>query len=61
MAGMTLKQYAHFRFFKLLDEYRDAKKRLATPEGKADFIRLSIQIHIAKGNVPKRLWPLVNK
>jgi len=61
MPGMTLKQYARFRFFKLLEAYREAKRNIGTPEGKQAFIVLSVQLHIAKGSVPKRLWPLINK
>ena len=54
--GMTLKQYARFRFFKLIEAYQEAKKHLDTPEGKQAFIVLSVQLHIAKGQVPKHLW-----
>lgn len=43
--GMTLKQFAIANFFKTLEAYREAT---------------SAQIHAAKGNVPKRFWPLVN-
>lgn len=59
---MTLKQYARFRFFRLLDLYRVAKKSgLKTAEDKQAFLLLSLQIHQSKGQVPKCLWPLVNK
>lgn len=61
MSGMTLKQYARWNFFDLLNKYREARKHLDTKEGRLDFIALSIQIHAAKAGVPKRLWPLVNK
>jgi hypothetical protein len=62
IVGMTLKQYARFRFFRLLDLYRVVKKSgLKTDEDKQAFLLLSLQIHQAKGQVPKYLWPLVNK
>ena len=59
--GMTLKQHTRFIFLKLVEQYREAKKHLDTKRGKQQFIVLSVQIHIAKGQVPKSLWPLVNK
>jgi len=62
ITGMTLKQYARFRFFRLINMYRVIKKSgLKTAEDKQAFLLLSLQIHIAKGQVPKYLWPLVNK
>jgi hypothetical protein len=60
--GMTLKQYDRHRFFALLDQYREIKTTgLQTPEQQHAFVLLSVQLHAAKGRVPKRLWPLVNK
>ena len=59
--GMTIKEWWKHRFFKLIDEYREAKKNLDTPEGKQAFVALSLAIHVAKGHVPKRLWSMVNK
>lgn len=56
MEGMTLKQYAKFRFFRLIKLYREAKKNIHTEEGKAAFLVLSVQLHSAKGTVPKYLW-----
>jgi hypothetical protein len=58
---MTIKQYHKYRFWRLVDLYREAKKNIATPEGKEAFILLSVQLHIAKGRVPKRYWPFINK
>jgi hypothetical protein len=54
--SMTLKQYAEFRFFRLVEAYQDAKTRLDTDEGKRDFIVLSVQLHAAKADVPKSYW-----
>jgi hypothetical protein len=59
--SMTLKQYAKFNFLRLVAAYLEAKKHIGTPEGNAAFIALSLQVHAAKGNVPKRMWPMVNK
>ena len=60
--SMTLKQHARWRFFKLIDMYRAIKKSgLKTVEDKQAFLLFSLQIHIAKGQVPKYLWPLVNR
>jgi hypothetical protein len=59
--GMTLKAFARHRFFKLLTAYRAAREQLHTAEGKRAFVVLSVQIHAAKAQVPKRLWPLVNR
>ena len=58
MAGMTLKKYAKRRFFQLCDDLREAKKRMDTDQGRKDFIVLSVQLHAAKGTVPKSLWKL---
>ncbi len=59
--SMTLREYHNFRFYRLLDLYREAKKARDTPEGRQAFLPLSLRIHVAKAHVPKRLWPLVNK
>jgi len=60
--SMILKQHARFHFFQLLNQYRAIKKSgLRTVEDKQAFLLLSLQIHIAKGQVPKYLWSLVNK
>lgn len=62
MRGMTLKQAARHRYIDLCSEYRALKaKGIHTDEDKTAFVRLSIQIHAAKGDVPKRLWSLANK
>lgn len=61
MAGMTLKQFHMNYFFRILDNYKEAKSRMDTEEGKKDFIELSLKLHSAKGFVPKRLWSLINK
>lgn len=58
--GMTLKQYRRRRFYDLLDAYLEAQRNIDTPEGRIAFIALSVQLHSAKGDVPKRLWPLIN-
>lgn len=60
--GMTLKEHARHRFYSLLERYRTVKATgLKTEDQKAEFVSLSIQIHITKNQVPKRLWPLVNR
>ena len=59
--GMTLKQFARHRFFRLLEAYRAARSQLDTEAGRHAFVVLSVQIHAAKASVPKRLWPLVNR
>jgi len=56
MEGMTLKQYARDRFFRLCEAYQEAKQKMDTQEGREAFIILSIQLHAAKGTVPKSLW-----
>lgn len=58
---MTMKQFHRYRFLRLLDAYREAKRHIDTPEGKDAFIVLSVQIHAAKAHVPKSWWPMVNK
>ena len=57
MQGMTLKQMARRRFFELIDALREAKEQKDTRA----FIVLSVQLHQAKADVPKRLWPLANR
>jgi hypothetical protein len=54
--GMTTKQYARERFFRLCEQYKEAQQHLDTEEGRKRFIVLSIQVHIAKADVPKSLW-----
>ena len=61
VTGMTLKQYHRQRFYRLVEAYREAKKHMGTPAGREAFILLSVQVHAAKANVPKRLWPMVNR
>lgn len=61
MEGMTLKQYNLQTFFRLCEEYREAKKNMSTAEARATFVVLSVQVHIAKSNVPKRYWPMANR
>ena len=56
MESMTLKQHARYTFFRICDAYREAKKHMDTQEGRDAFIVLSVQLHIAKGTVPKSLW-----
>ena len=56
MNGMTLKQYAKYRFWRLVEQYNEAKKHMDTQEGREAFILLSVQLHIAKGGVPKSMW-----
>jgi len=57
----TIPQYHRLRFLRLVDEYARASKTLDTTEGRRAFVLLSVQVHIAKGDVPKRMWPLVNR
>ena len=58
---MTLKQHARYSFFKLCNEYHEVRKHhLHTEEGKKAFIVLSLQLHIAKGKVPKSYWKYAN-
>lgn len=52
MKGMTLKQFKRERFLKLAAEYR-AIDPLAD---QARFVALSVVLHAAKGDVPKRMW-----
>ena len=62
MNGMTLKNYAKHRFLQLCDRYRKLKATgLQTQEQKNEFIALSLEIHAAKGEVPKRYWKYANK
>lgn len=62
MNGMTLKQHAKHRFLQLCDRYRKLKETgLQTQEQKNEFIALSLEIHAAKGEVPKRYWKYANK
>ena len=62
MNGMTLKTYAKHRFLQLCDRYRKLKETgLQTQEQKNEFITLSLEIHAAKGEVPKRYWKYANK
>lgn len=60
MSGMTLKQFALTRFYSLLEQYREAA-RDHTLSGRQRFVALSVQVHAAKGAVPKRYWPLVGR
>lgn len=53
MNGMTLKQFAIHRAFRLAELYNIAKQHMDTCEGRAAFIVLSVQIHAALGNVPR--------
>lgn len=55
--GMTMKQHHVAQFWKTLEAYKLA---LESGDTRA-IIVTSLAIHQAKGNVPKRLWPLVNK
>lgn len=59
MRGMTIKQINRSRFYALLEAYKQVD--IHTPDGKIDFIRLSVALHAAKGGVPKRMWPLINE
>lgn len=58
MESMTLKQYARYRFIRLCEAYAVAKQHIDTPEGRAAFVALSVQIHMAKAHVPKYMWRL---
>ena len=60
MEGMTLKQFAKFRFLRLCEAYTEAKKHLDTEEGRQAFVILSVQLHAAKGEVPKSMWRYAN-
>ncbi len=55
--GMTNKQFAMARFWRSLAAYKTA---LESGDTRA-IVLTSLAIHAAKGDVPKRLWPLVNK
>ena len=59
--GMTLKQFARHRFFKLCEEMREAVKHTDTEEGRRAYILLALQLHAAKGGVPKSLWKYANR
>jgi hypothetical protein len=55
--GVTIKQFHNAQFWQALEAYK-----LALESGNTRAIVLtSLAIHQAKGNVSKRLWPLVNK
>jgi hypothetical protein len=59
MSGITLKQYAKFRFMNLCEEQqRIIDEGLNLPGNMAKFIVLSLKIHAAKGEVPKYMWRL---
>lgn len=55
--GMTLRQFAVTHFYKTLAQYKAA---LESGDTRA-IVLTSLKIHAAKSNVPKRLWPLVNR
>jgi len=55
--GITLKQLARQEFFAALEAYKNA---LASGNS-AEILVTSIQVHSAKGGVPKKLWPLVGQ
>jgi hypothetical protein len=57
---MTLKQFARYRFFQLIEAYRVVKADLSTEKNRHAFIVLSVQLHAAKAGVPKSYWSLIN-
>ena len=59
--GMTLKQTHRTHFLRLCEARREAMNHLGTTEGSAAFVALSVAVHAAKADVPKRMWPLVNR
>jgi hypothetical protein len=61
MTGKTIKQMHLDNFFQVLEDYKAAKAALMDRGEVAEFVKLSVQIHIAKSHVTKRLWPLVNQ
>jgi hypothetical protein len=61
LRGSTLREFALWRFFQLLDEYRKARKDLNGPGARARLASISIGLHAMKGYVPKRYWPLVRR
>jgi hypothetical protein len=62
MTGMTLKQAARRKYLELCLAFRELKKKgIKTNDDRLAFLSLSIQIHAAKADVPKRLWPQANK
>lgn len=58
MEGMTIKQANIHRFLKLCDLYEKACDNLS--KDATGFAIISIQVHMAKGDVPKRYWKYAN-
>jgi len=57
MTGMTNKQFALQKFFRALTAYKIALQQKDT----GGIVRASIQLHAAKGEVPKGLHHLVGR
>lgn len=53
--GMTLKQMAAAEFWNALEAYRQALRT------KTNIVGASLRVHQAKGGVPKRFHPYVNR
>lgn len=54
---MTLKECARFEFHSACAEWQAA---LASGDGER-IIKAALRLHIAKGSVPKRIWPMANQ
>lgn len=53
---MTLKKWPRFEFRNACAEWQAA---LAAGENER-IIKAALRLHIAKGGVPKRIWPMAN-
>jgi hypothetical protein len=59
MQGMTLKQMAQERWYLVTERYQKLLKLgNLTPEQQHEFVKLSLEVHILKGEVPKSLWKM---
>jgi hypothetical protein len=57
----TIKNYAKRRFIDLCDQmHKLVDAGLKTREQHIEFISLSLEIHSAKADVPKRMWRMAN-
>ncbi len=54
---MRYNQQDKKRYILICQAYNRASGKLRTEAGKAEFLTLSVRLHIAKANVPKR-WCL---
>lgn len=60
MQGMTMKQYKGRVFLDLVEQYRRLKANLSGAAPGA-FASVSVRLHAAKGDVPKRWHSMINR